>query len=30
MLIGPKSTRAEREKFRKLIQADPRTTWRSR
>src|SRR5262249_61158389 len=24
MLIGPKSTRAEREKFRKLIAADPR------
>ncbi len=24
MLIGPRSTRAEREKFRKLIQADPR------
>ena len=24
MLIGPKSTRAEREKFKKLIEADPR------
>jgi uncharacterized circularly permuted ATP-grasp superfamily protein len=24
MLIGPRSTRAERDKFKKLIQADPR------